>query len=1315
MDISGPDKDNSKTNRFDSEKTEANEPDTKSRCLNAKNIKILVIMISIFVIIAIVALCIILIKIKKKNEEEKYVISYKEPEENKYILTIYNSQKGIPLRLFNPSRIGLDEQNYTIDEIGPSNTTRRLREVAITDGVIVPEETKTIQIKINFNYPLTNLDFMFEGCSNLVKINLAYLNSPNITSMIYTFTNCISLETVDFTSFTSSYIENMDFLFSGCTSLVNIKGFENLNTSSVQKTAGMFLECKNLISVNLSAFYFENITEPNGMFIDNPSLEIVDFGNITDITGLFSSIENFKVTIITSSINVNTSGLKGVFSVISREADKLLNCSIRNWTDFLMNNIDIKEITKYLPKNFTDIINHYEDYYLGKNLYDELMKVKYIDCNILNDTFLNFINYSECERYKRLYIDFLTEHEKCVECDDEEGRSMYCKKCSKGYYLPKGIDYPLTRCRRCDEGCVECISDNETDKSICLRCREYNNAEYEYGNEDISEYRLYNGKCYKKCEIGNEEKCKTCDEDGKYDECLSCNEGYYFDINYNKSICRKIEIDNCIQAIKEYDNVNCIKCIDGYIAHDGKCEKACELGQEGNTCASCNQTYEFKDSCSSCHPGYYLLPNDVQSLCSNCSKDSLEKNCIECEYISGEIQCLSCDSHSFLADGKCIISCTENCLNCSFENEKYICDKCQDHFFLKEIGEGKICQECPDECISCISENICTECIEEYKLIDGHCEKYCSIGPNEQCKSCDFDEKDTCKECNFGYYLPNNITNKSICNSCGQNCISCYGDENEAICIECVNEFYVLNNKSCSYCGSPRIKKCHQENEYNITIDECYSDYILFKNRCIEKCNISNYLSKCSVCNEEYDKLYQCRQCKEGYYLPNDLDNITCYYCPNNCKSCEGTEDNPICTECYDGYILSGGKCLLNCTVGNNELCKSCSTDEGNVDKCYECNDGYYLSNNVEDQKQCHICPDNCQSCTDIEYNNPNCTKCDTGYYLAKNEINRYSYYYNPIIFYRCLPCNITGCTKYKPNSDTCICIECDSSETERIKYGNINNEYISCYGRCEIGELDKCKTCGNNIGECGSCNGGYFLNSNRKCVINFHMFAKYKTTKVNEYVKFMKSVNILNMTINGTSVENPKYYYNFPRPGEHLVYIKFYSSISFCDLFKGITHLTYIEFLPKAKGLYIGLMNDCFQNCINLEYADLSNLNLKNNGCFMNFFSGDKKLKEVKFPTESFGNAYYYYGMFYGCESLTSINMSNVHNTRGQPYYNMFYGCKNLKYLNLEGFDNTNCGYNMNNMFINVPKDAEIIIHRNFYNCISGQLYGFNRINIKN
>ena len=172
-------------------------------------------------------------------------------------------------------------------------------------------------------------------------------------------------------------------------------------------------------------------------------------------------------------------------------------------------------------------------------------------------------------------------------------------------------------------------------------------------------------------------------------------------------------------------------------------------------------------------------------------------------------------------------------------------------------------------------------------------------------------------------------------------------------------------------------------------------------------------------------------------------------------------------------------------------------------------------------------------------------------------------------------------------------------------------------------------------------------------------MFAKYRTTKENEYVQLMASTTILKMTINGTIINNPRYYYTFPLPGEHLVYIKFSNSVSFMDLFYLITHLIHIEFLPKAKSFYINYMNDCL--------------------------------------------------------SLTSIDMSKIHNTNGQYFYEMFYGCTNLKEINLGGFNKIYNGYYKYDMFYNVPKDAKITIHNNFYKGITEQLKDFNDKKINN
>ena len=439
--------------------------ESKQSTWNKKKIKMLLyILIPILVIVLVIVLCETLIK-KKKEDEKKEANNYN------YITVTYNAQKGVPLKLFNPSRLGLTENDYTLEQIN-TGTTRRLQELNITDGVFIPETTDTIQIKITFNKPLTSLDFMFEGCSNLIKVSLSKIDSSLISSMIYTFTDCSNLETVDLTSFSSSKVEKMEFLFAGCNNLVNLKGFEKLDTSSLQKAAGMFIECKNLMSVNLSAFQLNNISEQNGMFIDNPSLETLDLGNTSDISGLFSSTENFKVTIITTSSEINSSGLSGEFNAIRREENQRLNCTKRNWTEFLYKHAFLNNISVPYLQNIIDIYI-YNESILKQYSYEEIKEYTPYICNLLNisDNDYNndyeLYNNSECiNALKRFYKDYINEFEKCSECGDEEDNRMYCKSCYKGYYVPKGIDFTPTKCKKCDEGCLECVSDNETDNSV---------------------------------------------------------------------------------------------------------------------------------------------------------------------------------------------------------------------------------------------------------------------------------------------------------------------------------------------------------------------------------------------------------------------------------------------------------------------------------------------------------------------------------------------------------------------------------------------------------------------------------------------------------------------------------------------------------------------------------------------------------------------------------------------------------------------------------------------------------------------------------
>ena len=61
-----------------------------------------------------------------------------------------------------------------------------------------------------------------------------------------------------------------------------------------------------------------------------------------------------------------------------------------------------------------------------------------------------------------------------------------------------------------------------------------------------------------------------------------------------------------------------------------------------------------------------------------------------------------------------------------------------------------------------------------------------------------------------------------------------------------------------------------------------------------------------------------------------------------------------------------------------------------------------------------------------------------------------------------------------------------------------------------------------------------------------------------------------------------------------------------------------------------ITLMNGCFSQCHNLEYVDMSKLNLSNNLCFSQFFEDNFKLKKVKFPDIEINNVIWLNYMFY-------------------------------------------------------------------------------------
>ena len=113
--------------------------------------------------------------------------------------------------------------------------------------------------------------------------------------------------------------------------------------------------------------------------------------------------------------------------------------------------------------------------------------------------------------------------------------------------------------------------------------------------------------------------------------------------------------------------------------------------------------------------------------------------------------------------------------------------------------------------------------------------------------------------------------------------------------------------------------------------------------------------------------------------MPED-DKTKCKICDmENCNKCEGNLNYTKCVSCEENFILSGNKCLKNCTINETTQCKKCNPEEGKIDQCLECNGGFYLPE--ENKTHCEKCSiENCEKCK-----NNNCSKCFDGF-LTKIE-----------------------------------------------------------------------------------------------------------------------------------------------------------------------------------------------------------------------------------------------------------------------------------------------------------------------------------------
>ena len=128
------------------------------------------------------------------------------------------------------------------------------------------DEIKEVVFDASFaNARPTSCYYWFCNCSELTDIEgIENLNTENVTNMRGMFFNCPNLSSLDLTNFSTGNVTDMNAMFGYCQlSSLDLTSF---NTANVTNMYMMFISCQNLSSLDLTSFNTANVTEMNFMF-----------------------------------------------------------------------------------------------------------------------------------------------------------------------------------------------------------------------------------------------------------------------------------------------------------------------------------------------------------------------------------------------------------------------------------------------------------------------------------------------------------------------------------------------------------------------------------------------------------------------------------------------------------------------------------------------------------------------------------------------------------------------------------------------------------------------------------------------------------------------------------------------------------------------------------------------------------------------------------------------------------------------------------------------------------------------------------------
>ena len=240
-----------------------------------------------------------------------------------------------------------------------------------------------------------------------------------------------------------------------------------------------------------------------------------------------------------------------------------------------------------------------------------------------------------------------------------------------------------------------------------------------------------------------------------------------------------------------------------------------------------------------------------------------------------------------------------------------------------------------------------------------------------------------------------------------------------------------------------------------------------------------------------------------------------------------------------------------------------------------------------------------------------------------------------------CTSCSIKNCKSCSGTSSSQTCSKCED-------YASPDSATSISTCTAVKGDGAKCKEIDSSKNECSSCNVGYKLDGG-KCVPDYDIIIEFKTRTNNENVKLIDKYypNVKEMVVDGLKLTKPVKSYSFESKGTHSVYYNVKEPIggSIAGMFEGLKKMTSISFSEKFDFQGITKMDRMFYNCQNLKSVDISNIKSEN-------------VKNMNY-------------MFYQCLELNSVDISDLEASKVTSTNSMFENCVSLNSIDISSLKN--------------------------------------------